>query len=134
MVQGDAPTEFVDNDLDFAPPNKDSVDPPLVDTPPPVKDAPVESTDEGICRSMRVHMQPKPFIPAYGGKKYAYAITALGSKMLEDVEYCYSQSVAFSFMQQLSLKAALREWGSNATIAGEKEINQLHWREKFIPR
>ena len=54
--------------------------------------------------------------------------------MLEDVEYCYSQSVAFSFMQKLSLKAALREWGSNATEAGDKEINQLHWRKMFVPR
>ena len=58
---------------------------------------------------------------------------ALGRKMLDDVEYCYSQLVAFSFMQ-LSLKAALREWGNDATVAGEKEINQLHWRETFVPR
>ena len=39
-------------------------------------------------------------------------------------------------MQQLSLKAALRlrEWGDNAKVAGEKEVNQLHWRETFVPR
>jgi hypothetical protein len=54
--------------------------------------------------------------------------------MLDDVEYCYSQSVAFSFMQQLSLKAALREWGNDVKVAGEKEVNQLHWRETFVPR
>jgi hypothetical protein len=69
MAQGEAPTEFVDNDLNFAPPNEDSVDPPLVDTPPPVEDAPVGSTDEGIRRSTIVCTQPKPFIPAYGGIK-----------------------------------------------------------------
>jgi hypothetical protein len=47
--------------------------------------------------------------------------------MLEDVEYCYSQLVAFSFMQQLSLKAAHREWVSNATNEGEitKLIGEL---------
>ena len=37
-------------------------------------------------------------------------------------------------MQQLSLKAALREWGNDAKVAGEKEVNQLHWRETFVPR
>ena len=67
MVQGDVPTDFVNNVLNFAPPNEDSIDSPLVDTPPPVKDAPVGSTNEGIRRSTRVCMQPKPFIPAYCG-------------------------------------------------------------------
>ena len=40
----------------------------------------------------------------------------------------------FSFMQQLSLKASLREWGSDASEASDKEINQLHWGKTFIPR
>ena len=31
-------------------------------------------------------------------------------------------------------KAALREWGNNAKVAGEKEVNQVHWRETFVPR
>ncbi len=50
---------------------------------------------------------------------------ALGTWMLDDVDYSYNQLVAFSFMQQLSVKAALREWGDNAKVAGEKEVNQL---------
>jgi hypothetical protein len=54
--------------------------------------------------------------------------------MLDKVAYGYNQSVAFSFMQQLSVKSALREWGDNARAAGEKEVNQLHWREMFVPR
>jgi hypothetical protein len=37
-------------------------------------------------------------------------------------------------MQQLLVKSALREWGEDARAAGEKEVNQLHWRETFIPR
>jgi hypothetical protein len=32
-------------------------------------------------------------------------------------------------MQQLLVKSALREWGDDARAAGEKELNQLHWRE-----
>ncbi len=31
------------------------------------------------------------------------------------------------------VKSALREWGDDARAAGEKEVNQLHWRETFIP-
>ncbi len=53
----------------------------------------------------------------------------LGTKMLDNVAYGYNQSVAFSFMQQLSVKSALREWGNGARAAGEKEVNQLHWRD-----
>jgi hypothetical protein len=56
------------------------------------------------------------------------------TKMLENVAYGYNQSVAFSFMQQLSGKSALREWGDDARAAGEKEVNQLHWRETLVPR
>ena len=32
------------------------------------------------------------------------------------------------------MKAALREWGNNSKVACEKEVNQLHWRETFVPR
>jgi hypothetical protein len=55
-------------------------------------------------------------------------------KMLDDVAYGYTQSVAFRFMQQLLVKSALKEWGDDARAAGEKEVNQLHWREPFVPR
>jgi hypothetical protein len=79
---------------------------------------------------MRVCTQPKPqYIPAFSEKLYSFATMALGTRMLDDVHYSYNQLVAFSFMQQLSVKAALREWGNNAKVAGEKEVNQLHWRE-----
>jgi hypothetical protein len=54
--------------------------------------------------------------------------------MLDDVAYGYNQSVAFSFMQQLLVKSALREWGDDVRAAGEKKANQLHWRDTFIPR
>jgi hypothetical protein len=37
-------------------------------------------------------------------------------------------------MQQLSVKAALREWGDEARVVGEKETSQLHWRETFVPK
>ncbi len=127
-----------DVDLDFAPANDGNVKTALVDIPPPVNDAPVVSkipTDGGTRRSTHIRMQPKPqYIPAFSGKMYSFATTVLGTKMLEDVAYGYNQSVAFSFIQQLLVKSALREWGDNARAAGEKEVNQLHWRETFLPR
>jgi hypothetical protein len=128
----------VDVDLDFTPANDGNVEPPLVDIPPPVNDAPVVSevpTDGGTHRSTRIRTQPKPqYIPAFSGKTYSFATMVLGMTMLDNVAYGYNQSVAFSFMQQLLVKSALGEWGDNARAAGEKEVNQLHWRERFIPR
>jgi hypothetical protein len=68
------------------------------------------------------------------GRRIPFVTTVLGTKMLEKVAYGYNQSVAFSFMQQLLVKSALREWGDDARAAGEKKVNQLHWRETFVPR
>jgi hypothetical protein len=34
----------------------------------------------------------------------------------------------------LSLKAALKQWGTDAEDAGVKEVSQLHWRDTFVPR
>jgi hypothetical protein len=120
----------VDVDLDFALADGRNVEPPLVDIPPPVNDAPVVSevpTDGGARRSTRICAQPKlQYVPAFSGKTYSFATTVLGTKMLDNVAYGYNQSVAFSFMQQLSVKSALREWGDDARAAGEKEVNQLH--------
>ncbi len=128
----------VDVDPHFAPADKGNAEPPLVDIPPLVNDAPVVSkvpTDGGTRRSTRICTQPKPqYIPAFSGKMSSFATTVLGTKMLDDVAYGYNQSVAFSFMQQISVKSALREWGDNARAAGEKEVSQLHWRETFVPR
>ncbi len=53
----------VDVDLDFAPADDGNVEPPLVDIPPPVNDAPVVSkvsTDGGTRRSTQIRTQPKP--------------------------------------------------------------------------
>jgi hypothetical protein len=84
-------------------------------------------TDGGAHRSTRICMQPKlQYVPAFSGKTYSFATTALGTKMLDDGAYGYNQSVVFSFMQQLLVKSAIREWGDDARAAGEKEINQLH--------
>ena len=131
-VQEELPPTPVD--LDFAPANEDDVDPPMVlsnDAP----EAPAVAVDDGVRRSTRVRTQAKPaYIPSMTGKKYSFATTELGGTMLDDEAYEYNQGVAYSFMQQLSVKAALKEWGEDARVAGEKETSQLHWRETFVPK
>ena len=37
-------------------------------------------------------------------------------------------------MQQLSVKAAQKQWSDDARVSGEKETSQLHWRETFVPK
>ena len=54
--------------------------------------------------------------------------------MLKDDDYQHNPLVAFAFMQQMFLKAALKQWGSDAKKAGMKEGNQLHWRNSFVPK
>jgi hypothetical protein len=84
----------IDVDLDFAPADEGNVEPPLVDIPPPVNDAPVVSevpTDGGTRRSTQIRMQPKPqYIPAFSGKTYSFATTVHGTKMLNNVAYGYN--------------------------------------------
>ena len=68
------------------------------------------------------------------GQKYSFATTQLGKSFLQDGTYQCDQVVAFAFMQQLSLKAALKQWGDDAEEAGIKESSQLHWRNTFVPK
>ena len=107
-------------DLDFAPTDEGNVDPPMVlsnDAP----EAPAVAVDDGVRRSTRVHTQAKPtYIPTMTGKKYSFATTVLGGTMLGDEAYEYNQGVAYSFMQQLSVKAALKQWGDDARVAGRR--------------
>ena len=101
-------------DLDFAPANESNEDPPLVISNDPVN-APVVNADDGRRRSTRVRTQAKPaYIPSMTGKKYSFATTAHGSNMLDDEAYEYNQVVTYSFMQQLSVKTAIKQWGDDA--------------------
>ena len=71
--------------------------------------------------------QVKNYEPSMSGKKYSFAA------MMLDKSYQHDAEVAYAFMQQLSLKAALKQWGTDAEDAGVKEVSQLHWRDTFVP-
>jgi hypothetical protein len=65
------------------------------------------------------------------GKSYAYM--QLGLSFLQDTRYKYSSEVVEMVMTQLSLKAALKQWGKDAKVAVEAKAKQLHWRNSFKP-
>jgi hypothetical protein len=69
------------------------------------------------------------YAPSMSGKSYAY--TQLGLSFLQDRCCKYSSKVVEMVMTQLSLKAALKQWGKDAKVAVEAEAKQLHWRNSF---
>ena len=71
------------------------------------------------------------YAPSMSGKSYAY--TQLGLSFLQDTCYKYSSEVVEMVMTQLSLKAALKQWGKDAKVAVEAKAKQLHWRKSFKP-
>ena len=58
------------------------------------------------------------------GKSHAY--TQLGLLFLQDTRYKYSSKVLEKVMTQLSLKAALKQWGKDTKVAVEAKAKQLH--------
>ncbi len=94
---------------------------------------PIQANDV-VCRSIRERTKPVYYQPTVTGQKYSFATTQLGKSLLEDDTYQNDPVVAFTFMQQMSLKAALKQWGRDAEMAGIKEASQLHWRNTFIPK
>jgi len=80
----------------------------------------------GTCRSMRNKMQIKAYVPSMTGKSYQYAATQLAQTKNDP-------RVVEMVFTQLTLKAALKTWGSRASIGAESEMKQLHWRNSFRP-
>ena len=81
-----------------------------------------------VRRSTRERKQVVNYKPSMSGKQYTFAsimlaTTELGLSFFNDVSYQDDAEVAYAlFMQQLSLKAALKQWGANAESAGRNEV------------
>jgi hypothetical protein len=71
------------------------------------------------------------YAPSMSGKSYAYM--QLGLLFLQDTQYKYSSKVVEMVMTQLSLNAALKQWGKDTKAAVEAEAKQLHWHNSFKP-
>ena len=75
------------------------------------------------------------------GSRYQYAATQIAQGVLypdahmfvQEDFYDHDIKVVQAVMTQLSLKAALKEWGADATKAAYSEAKQLHWRDSFKP-
>jgi hypothetical protein len=90
-----------------------------------VNAAPVENADQPVRRSSRVKTAVKQYVPSMQGKKYSFATTQLGRKLLDDETYQHDPRVVVCFMEQLSAKAALNKWGKDAKAAGLKETHHV---------
>ncbi len=101
------------NDLDISPPPEPAL----------VESAPRQSGQE--CKAT------EKYVPSMSGKSYTYM--QLGLLFLQDTQYKYLSKVLAMVMTELSLKAALKQWGKDAKVAVEAEAKQLHWRTSFKP-
>ena len=88
----------------------------------------------GVQRLAREKKQTVNYKPSMQGKTYLLATAVLGESLLGDDNYHHDPMVAFAFMQQPSLKAALKQCGSEAELAGIKEASQILWRDTFVPK
>ena len=105
----------------------------------PVVEEPVQQA--ALRRSTRARQQPERYVPNMQGNRYQYAATQLEAGVLNPDSHMYVQGDFYQYdidvvetvMTQLSLKAALKEWGNDAKLAAEAEAKQLHWRKSFQP-
>jgi hypothetical protein len=87
-----------------------------------------------LQRSTWKRHKPTNYQPSMIDKRYLFATTQLGTTYLEDKTYQHDLLIAFAFLQKLSVKAALKQLGIEAEMAGQKEASQLHWRDMFVPK
>ncbi len=108
----------------------------------PVANEPVPAVVEqptATRRSTRVRKAPQQYVPTMTGNKYQYAAAQLAQGVLypdahmfvQEDFYQHDIDVIETVMTQLSLKAALKEWGNDANKAAYSEAKQLHWRNSF---
>ncbi len=132
------PIEFQANDL-MSPveiPGVDTVQQMIeindLNVSPPPEPALVEPAKPDQPRqSGRERKATEKLAPSMSGKSYAY--TQLGLLFMQDRCNKYLSKVVEMVMTQLSLKAALKQWGKDAKVAVEAKAKQLNWRNSFKP-
>jgi hypothetical protein len=120
------PTDFEPSDSGHNESKPTEMEQPL---PSPIKSKPVTAAKpatEGTRKSSRVKQQVQSYVPSMKGKAYEYS-----AAQIQSIEH--DPRVVEYVLTQLTLKAAVKMWGNNATIAAEAEMKQLHWRNSFRP-
>jgi hypothetical protein len=79
----------------------------------------------GVRRSLRATKAIQPYIPSMKGKSYGYS-----AAQVQSIEH--DLRVVELILTQLTLKAAIKMWGNEATHA-TAEMKQLHRRNSFKP-
>jgi hypothetical protein len=114
---------------------------PRTETPAPVA-LPAHAPE--LRRSTRVRSQTNQgYTPSLSGSKYSYAVAQLKSQgvlnpdshmFVHEDFYQAQPDVVEAIMTQLLLKAGLKEWGEEASMAAQSEMNKLHSRNTFKPK
>jgi hypothetical protein len=156
----DAKPTGVEVDSDYVPQELTEVngfgqqDPSAAPTEEPSAEPPTEpnapSPKKGMAaRNARNRKQPEKYVPSMKGNKYDVALTQIaaslkGSKhavpMAQMSVKLMSKGahrkadVVGMIMAQLSMKAAIKNWGQEAEYAITKEMKQLHWRDSYKPK
>jgi hypothetical protein len=105
------PGVYTDQEPKLPEPNVDvgiNFDNPAPQELPLVEVGPIQANDV-VRRSTRDPTKPVYYQPTMTGQKYSFATTQLGKSLLKDDTYQNDPVVAFTFMQQMSLKAALKQ-------------------------
>jgi hypothetical protein len=121
------PGVYTDQEPELPEPNVDigiDFDNPAPQKLPLFKVEPIQANDV-VPRSTREHTKPVYYQPTMTDQKYSFVTTQLGKSLLKDDTYQNDPVVAYAFMQQMSLKAALKQWESDAEMVGIKETKVL---------
>jgi hypothetical protein len=95
------------NNVDFdSTPSDEMVDATNTD---PVQVPKPPAVAAGLPKFTREHHKPTNYQPSMIGKRYLFATTQLGTTYLKDETYQHNPLVAFAFLQQLLVKAALKQ-------------------------
>jgi len=120
-----------------------------LDGEPPTLEMPADAPPLGMAaRNARVRKPPQKFIPSMQGNKYEIALAQITNSLgTSENSMAFAQmsiklmnkgdhrraDVVGMVMAQVSLKAALKKWGTEAVESVGKEMKQLHWRNSFKP-
>jgi hypothetical protein len=66
--------------------------------------------------------------------KHAMAMAQMSVKLMSPSVHRWAADIVGMIMAQLSMKAAIKNWGDQAKFAISKEMKQLHWHNSYKPR
>ena len=131
-----------ENVLDLDPSTETETAQPVTAEAPVI--APGDDSTPALRRSTRNRAPPKKYEPSLtSGTRYAYAVTQLETHgafypdshmFVQPAFYQADPDVVAAIMTQLSLKAGLKEWGTEAYESAYSEMKQLHFRNTFKPK